>query len=362
MRLFVDAHVFDDLNQGSKTYLKGLYTAALRMKSNHEFFFAVNEISSVSKELNEQSNVHPLQYTSHNKFLRLGSNIPRMIRNHKIDWAHFQYISPLAKSCNEIVTIHDLLFLDYPEYFPLKYRLINKYLFDRSAKRAEWILTVSEFSKRAIMRHFHISPEKIIVTPNGILDLYWEPGMAKSSFANQDFNDFILYVSRIEPRKNHIGLLKSYILLKLWQREIKLIFVGSLGIPSPEFYAYLHALPEHVKKFVIFLEDVELVDLKWLYQHCKLFVYPSLAEGFGIPPLEALACGASVICSGSTAMSEFKFLKDRLFDPCNQEELTDKIRYYLEDTAQQDHEATRQWIKENYSWELSSERLMRLFH
>ena len=362
MRLFVDAHVFDDLNQGSKTYLKGLYSSVLRMQSQDEFFFASNEISSTRRELNQSGNFHPLQYRSSNKFIRLGSDISRLIKENQIDWAHFQYISPLVKTCNEVVTIHDLLFLDYPEYFPLKYRLINGYLFGRSAKRAEWILTVSEFSKAAIVKHYNIRPEKIIITPNGILDLFWEPDKAISDFASRDFNDFVLYVSRIEPRKNHIGLLKSYALLELWKRGIKLIFVGGLGIPSPEFYAYLKTLPERVKKSVIFLENVELSDLKWLYQNCRLFVYPSFAEGFGIPPLEALACGANVICSGTTAMSEFGFLKDRLFDPNDQQDLTDKIQYYLDDIIPRDQEATRRWIRINYSWELASERFMNLFH
>jgi glycosyltransferase involved in cell wall biosynthesis len=363
MKLFVDAHVFDDLNQGSKTYLRGLYGEVCDQAQEDQFYFAANRLSSVTAELGERNNVHALQYKSPNKFLRLGWHIPNLIRKQNADAAHFQYISPLRKVCPEIVTVHDLLFLDYPYYFPLSYRISKRMLFERSAKRADWVVTVSKYSKEALVRHFQINPDKIVITPNGILDYFWDPQPVDSNIGEPyGLSTFILYVSRFEPRKNHAGLLQSYIELELWKQGIQLAFAGGKGIRSERFDQLYNTLTVEQKKFIIFLGDVSLPDLKWLYQRCFLFAYPSFAEGFGIPSLEALACGANVICSNTTAMSEFTFLKDGLFDPNNQGDLTEKLKLFTLGQASSNQSESRDWVKKNYTWKSSAATFLDMLH
>jgi glycosyltransferase involved in cell wall biosynthesis len=361
MRLFVDAHILDDLGQGSKTYLKGLYSAALTQNVDADFYFATNTLDSFEKEFGGSPRAHRLAYSSHNKFLRLGIEMPSLIRRNKIDWAHFQYISPLVKSCHELVTIHDLLFLDYPEYFPRSYRLTKDFLFRRSARRAEYVLTVSEFSKEALQRHYNIAPERIIITPNAVLDFFWEKEHVTSDiFVKHGLDQFILYVSRFEPRKNQAGLLQSYIDLKLWNDGVKLVLVGGMGVESREFDRLYASLEPRVRNMVLIIRDVSLSDLKWLYMNCKLFVYPSFAEGFGIPPLEAIACGANVICSGSTAMAEFKFLGNRLFDPRNSGAMTEKIGYFIERPQRESLHSMQDYVRMRYSWKSAANNLLQV--
>ena len=360
MRLLVDAHVLDQLSQGSKTYIKGLYTGVFNINHQDDFYVAANCETSVHSELGVHANVHPLQYSSHNKFVRLGWEMSRIIKAKKIDWAHYQYISPIQKSCSEIVTIHDLLFLDYPNYFPLNYRLIKNFLFKRSAKRAEWVLTVSEYSKQALVRHFGINPDQIIITPNGILDTFWKnEGNENDACARYGLKHYVLYVSRIEPRKNHAGLLKAYLDLQLWKQEIQLVFIGGVGIKASEFEQQYQALDEKVKGMIVFLNDLTVLDLKNLYKNCLLFVYPSFAEGFGIPPLEALACGANVISSNTTAMAEFQFLGNRLFNPGNVGEMRDKIDFFLKNPGE-NRLASQDYLKSHYSWDAGAIRLLNL--
>ena len=362
MKLLVDAHVFDDLSQGSKTYLMGLYAAVLSLDSKDDFYFATESKSSLARELENYPNSHHLQYRFHNKFFRLGWDITGLIRKNKIDWAHFQYISPARKTCPEIVTVHDLLFLDFPEYFPQDYRLAKNFLFKRSAKRAEWVLTVSEFSKKALIEHYGLDPERIILTPNGILDFFWEEDHQVAAIASRDDLDkYILYVSRFEPRKNQLGLLEAYLKLGLWKQGIKLVYVGGTGIRTHEFQERYQALDGKIKRSILFLEDLQLPDLKWLYKNCLLFVYPSFAEGFGIPPLEALACGANVVCSNTTAMSEFRFLGERLFDPNNVEEMLHKIDFFLKNPASGNGLAIREHIKAHYSWDVAARQFLSIF-
>ena len=173
---------------------------------------------------------------------------------------------------------------------------------------------------------------------------------------------FILYVSRFEPRKNHAGLLQAYIDLALWKQGIQLAFAGGKGIRSGRFDQLYNTLTAEQKKFVVFLGDVSLPDLKWLYRKCLLFAYPSFAEGFGIPPLEALACGAKVICSNTTAMSEFTFLKDGLFDPNDQGDLTDKLRLFATNRVSPNQSESRDWVRKTYSWESSAATFLAMLH
>ena len=122
------------------------------------------------------------------------------------------------------------------------------------------------------------------------------------------------------------------------------------------------SLAPEIAKHVVIFGDVALSDLKWLYRHCSLFVYPSFIEGFGIPPLEAIACGASTICSNTTAMAEFSFLGDRLVNPASQHELNEKISYYLDKPGFPELESAQKFIRSEYSWDVAADRLLSLFH
>lgn len=357
MNLFIDAHLFDGPGQGTKTYLKGLYGSLIKNNTDTQFFLASSKPDRLASEFPESQNVHYIQYSSTNKYVRLSWGIPMKIRKYNIDVAHFQYISPAIKSCYEVLTIHDLLFMDFPDHFPSKYKFTRNYLFERSARRADCITTVSAYSKETLVRHYKIAEDKIAVTPNGVLDLYWENQERLIDIRTKyGVSQFILYVSRFEPRKNQVGLLRAYCKLKLWKEQIQVVFIGSLGIASVEFTKLYNSLDQKIRSQIIILEDINFEELKAFYSTCLLFVYPSFAEGFGIPPLEAAVCGANVICSNTTAMSEFDFFEDQLFDPHNEKEVQDKITYFLNHPPHPDKKRlVRELIRKRYNWELSAE-------
>lgn len=322
MRLLIDAHVFDGKFQGTRTYLEGLYTHMTRHQ-DIEFFFAAHEEQKLKEFFGEAKNIHYVHLHSESRLKRLAIEFPRIIKEYKIDYAHFQYISPLFKTCKEIVTIHDLLFMDFPQYFPSTYKIKNKYLFKRSAKRAEILLSVSEYSKDEIVRHFGIPGDKIHITFNSILptnesvdgiDLKKEYGLEK----------YILTVSRIEPRKNHLALLKAFVELNLKEKGYKLVMVGYKDLSYSQFFDYYNSLDEETKEAIMFLQ-VPFNQLVSLYRNASLFVFPSYAEGFGIPPLEALAYGSSLLCSNATAMREFRLPDEMSFNPEDKEELKAKM-------------------------------------
>lgn len=359
MKVFLDAHVFDEAGQGSKTYLKGVFTEVILHREEINFVLAAYDSEGLKTEFGSHSNSRYEKYASHNKYYRLALDITAKIRRNKIDVAHFTYIAPLFKTCREILALHDLLFLDMPDYFPASYRLTKNYLFKRSAQRADWVTTLSEYSKETIIRYYGISEEKIIITPCGILDLYWAENADDAGIKEKyKVRDYVLYVSRIEPRKNHIALLRAYVELALWKKDIQLVFIGTPAIHVNEFSSFYEALDEKIKGKILFLQNLSSEEVRAFYKNSLLSVYPSLGEGFGIPPLEAAVCGSQVLCSNTTAMREFTFFGDMHFNPNNLSELKEKMAHYIARPLAADaRKKIRDIIKKNYSWQASSETL-----
>lgn len=355
LKIFVDCHVFDGNFQGTTTFLKGIYLEMIKDAAK-DFYLAASDIPHLKTIFGEADNIHYLQYRSHNKFYRLLVDIPRFIKKHRIDYAHFQYVAPPFRYCKYITTIHDVLFLDYPNYFPLGYRIKNKLLFLLSAQRSYMVTTVSQYSKERIEMHFRI--RDIIITPNAVDPVFFE------SFDKTDVQDKVaekfgvgnywLYVSRWEPRKNHHTLLKVFADNGYYKHNW-LVFVGGKAIKCPEFDAVYAALDKEVKEKVLIINRLKFSELILLVRGASLSVYPSIAEGFGIPPLEAAAAGVPVACSGTTAMSDFQFFGGSLFDPLSEDDMQRAIENAL---AKGNTPAIKQAITEQYSWEISAKKLL----
>jgi glycosyltransferase involved in cell wall biosynthesis len=336
--------------------LKGLYCELVKLLPETTFFFAAYNAESIRTEIGEYPNVHFVQL-KRGKYLRLLIELPLLIRKHKIDYAHFQYISPPLKNCKTIVTVHDILFKDFKNLFPLKYRLINNFLFRLSAKRANVLLTVSEYSRQRIALHYKIRVNKIGITPNGISkDFFGAADSARKIDVKQKYNldQYILYVSRIEPRKNHLLLLRAFSELRLWEKNYKLVCIGKKDFSYHDIDLFLDTCSNECRRSILLLQDISDSELQAFYTNANLFVYPSIAEGFGIPPIEAVAQGTATLCSNSTAMSDFTFLGDDLFDPTNLDELKTKILDKLSKPTDLNRILTlKQTVAEKYSWQRS---------
>ncbi|MBG6062024.1 glycosyltransferase involved in cell wall biosynthesis [Flavobacterium sp. CG_9.1] len=359
-KIFVDAHIFDGEFQGTVTYVKELYLKVLFLDPNITLYFGANKLENIKEYFVNQPNVKYIQYSSRGSFERIFIEIPQIINRLGCTHAHFQYVIPFIKNknCKYIVTIHDILFNDFSNDFSFLYRLQRNILFFLSAKRSDYLLTVSDYSKQKIAKQFNIKANEIIITPNAVSDDYFQFKTAKE-VSKKYISDryavqkFILYVSRIEPRKNQNLLVKAFAKEKLYEKGFSLVLIGDNTLHSGLFDD-INDLKKEVKKSIYWFRKVTDLDLKNFLNAAEFFVYPSKAEGFGIPPLEAGALSTPVACSNTTAMADFDFFNPYFFDPNNYEEFVRIINQMAQNVKNIDLSAIQSTIKGKYSWEESA--------
>lgn len=363
MKLLVDAHCFDrKVAEGMTTYIKGVYTHMPRLAPEIDFFFAANDTDKLEKTFGKAPNIHYTRLKSEGRLNRMLRSYPKLIRELGIDFAHFQYFAPPVKNCRTIITMHDVLFRDFPDSFPLSYRISRNIVFGHSAHHSDILATVSDYSRNRISHHYGIDRDKIIVTPNAVGDDFFNTDRAKARqcIYAKGIRPFLLNVSRIEPRKNQLALVKAYDELKLAERGYDLVLINQPTIPVAELERYINSRPEHVKRHIHRMDGLPHHELKEWYAAASLFVFPSLAEGFGIPPLEAAAAGTPTICHNDTSMADFNFLGTNLADLSDQETLKHLIEKNLfNPPSEKDLALTSKKIRDKYNWERSARVILK---
>lgn len=237
-------------------------------------------------------------------------------------------------SCKKVITLHDIIPLRMPETCSESYiKIFNNYMPDIIAN-SDAILTVSEYSKQDICKEFNYPENRVFVTYLAAEDFYMP---LDKDYCYQSLNDrygipsdFILYVGGFSPRKNITTLLKSFSLLKKkYKKPLKLVIAGFKGKSYPIYKSLSEKL--NIDSDVIFPGFIDMDYMKFLYNAAKVFVYPSLYEGFGLPPIEAMSCGTPVISSNVTSMPEILGDSAILIDPKDSNAMCNAILNVLED-------------------------------
>jgi glycosyltransferase involved in cell wall biosynthesis len=247
------------------------------------------------------------------------------------------YVLPAGVRCRSVVTIHDCIHLMFPQYLPNK----AAYAYARAAmwaaaRRSDCILTVSEASKRDILHFFNVPPEKIVVVANAIDDHFWstpaEEDVSRVRERYQLDHQFVLYVGNIKPHKNLVRLIEAFAeFRRSGFEDVKLLIIGDEISKLPELRRSVHRHKLH--KHVRFLGYQTDQTLAILYRLAAVFVFPSLYEGFGLPPLEAMASGTPVVTSNVSSLPEVAGDAAVLIDPYDVDSIVDGLRRVLSDPA-----------------------------
>jgi len=340
-RVGVDFHAFDGPYQASRTHLLGIYRDAVRRAPEYDFIFFCADPARLSEAdaAFGMPNVQCVSMPRKSALARLGWQLALLRRKYRIDLLHVQDRMPLLTFGACAVTIHDTLFETHPQFFTKQFVRMARFTGRRSVKKAALLMTVSEFSRKEIARLYGVDPLRITITGNGVNLGRFHPVAADGSdewngadlvrALGAEPGEYLLTVGRLEPRKNHLNLVRAYALLGAPRPP--LLVVGQRDFEHDEVFVEVEKLG--LAREITFLERVADAELPALVRHARVFVYPSFAEGFGMPVLEAMASGVAVVTSDTTALAEVSANAALTVDPNDPRVLAGAIEQLLVDAG-----------------------------
>lgn len=261
---------------------------------------------------------------------------PFALRKEGVGLIHaLAFVTPLLSPCPSVVTVYDLSFLLYPDRFKRAKRFYLSLFTRLSARKARRIIAISESTKRDVVRLLGVPPDKVEVVYCGLDDAFRplaEDQVAAFRSERGLSERFILFVGTIEPRKNVTRLIEAFAnLLTCQLADLKLVIGGAKGW----FYEDVFARAEELglEGQVMFPGYIPASELPLWYNAAELFVYPSLYEGFGLPPLEAMACGTPVVTANTSSLPEVVGEAGLTVAPLDVEALAEAMRRVLNDAT-----------------------------
>jgi glycosyltransferase involved in cell wall biosynthesis len=315
IRVAVDAHAIGQRQTGNEVYVRSLVQRFPRLAPDIDFI-GYTCCTQGDEWLPE---AFCRRRVARNPLMRLGLELAGKAQSDRADLLHVQYTAPLQKTVPIVVTIHDVSFIERPEYLPWSRAQQLRWSVRRTVSRAAKILTVSEFSRRAIARAYDLDPADIVVTPNAAQEQFRPVNheMARQQVAERlgVHRPFLLNVGDLHPRKNQIGLVQAFRALLDAHPDLPhmLLMVGKHTWFAPRVIEEVRR--NGLQERVVFTKFVDDEFLPTLYNAADLFVFPSHYEGFGLPAIEAMACGRPVVCSDATALPEVVDGAAILFSP-----------------------------------------------
>jgi alpha-1,3-rhamnosyl/mannosyltransferase len=283
-RIAIDADVLGRRRTGDETYIASLL---------QELAGAPEEIFAVTRRPDlVPSGIEPVELPARNQIIRMTLSLPRLLRRLHADLAHFLYAIPPGYRGRSVVTVHDLSFEHLADVMGFKDRLLFRTQVPRSVRRADRVLTGSEWTKRDLIERYDLAAERIVVTPYGVDPVYHPEGPRADGH-------YALFVGAIQPRKDPVNALEA---LALLNGDLKLVLIGPDKLGGDQVRQAVDRLG--LQQRVEWKGHVERDELSALYRGAAVLVFPSRYEGFGLPVVEAMASGTPVVATTAGAIPE----------------------------------------------------------
>ena len=364
MRIGIDVRKLHDFGIG--TYIRNLLRHLARMDRETEFVLLCRpqdqqELSSAGE------NFRSVPETAANYSIAEQLTVPWALKREGVTLFHApHYVLPPLVRCRTVVTIHDCIHLMFPQYLPNRLALAYaRTSITAAARRANRVLTVSESSKRDILRFVDVPADKIDVIYNAYDERFGvEPNEEDVVRVRERFqlhDEFVLYAGNVKPHKNLTRLIDAFNLVR--QRGLDHLKLVMIGDEISKYTALRRAVHHHqLHKYVRFLGYLPEETLAVMYRLAGVFVFPSLYEGFGLPPLEAMASGTPVVTSNVSSLPEVAGNAALLVDPYDPAAIADGIYTVLTDeSVRRDLRKKGLARASQFSWEASVRRVREIY-
>jgi glycosyltransferase involved in cell wall biosynthesis len=364
VRIGIDARKLHDFGIG--TYIRNLLRQLARIDRQTEFVLLCRPEDAPALGLLGE-NLRPVAETSANYSVIEQIRIPLALKREGVTLFHApHYVLPPLVPCRSVVTIHDCIHLMFPQYLPSRLALgYARASIFAAARRATRVLTVSESSKRDILRFVDIKPEKIDVIYNAYDHRFSveprEEDVGRVRERYQLHDEFVLYAGNVKPHKNLERLIEAFHLVRRRGLDhLKLVLIGD---QISRYAALRRAVHRHqLHQYVRFLGYMPEATLAVMYRLAGVFVFPSLYEGFGLPPLEAMASGTPVVTSNVSSLPEVAGDAAVLVDPYDPDAIANGIyRVLTDDQLRRDLRVRGAARARQFSWEQSVRRVREIY-
>ncbi len=366
MRIAYDARPLCPPKTGTGRYLQGLLQELIPQKEVQQAFLCSCRPIELDSPLLLDPKVTLLIRSGWKGPLWLETVVPIELVRRKVDLFHGSlFLSPLVCPCPTIITIYDLSYLMVPGQLEAKNRLILKLLLPWSIRHASRIIALSEFTKREILSQWSLPPEKVVVIPGAASPQFIRALDSCNVRAVLDrykiSNPYILCVGTLEPRKNLPAAIEAFRKVqRSGMSSYSLVLAGRPGWKLRGIYNVIEKSP--YKEKIRLLGYVPEYDLPALYRGADLVLYLSLYEGFGFPPVEAMACGSVVLASNRASIPECVGDAGVLVDPSDIDEIAENMIRLLNDKDLRQELGKRAIVRaKHFSWERSASTLMALY-
>ena len=350
---------------GIGTYTYQLINSINKVDKINDYLVFLPENSAL--DLSDNFKVESVKATSNSNFWD-EVRVPNILNDTNIDIYHVpQNGVGLSQSinCHKTITLHDIIPLRMPETVSDRYLYIFNNELPKIINECDGILTVSEFSKQDISKEFNFPEDKIFVTHLAAEDIYRPLNKCQcKKIIEEEYNikdNFILYVGGFSPRKNLVGLIEAFSLLsRNTNKSLKLVITGKKGI-SYDIYKK-RTVDLNIEDDVIFTDFIPLEKLPIFYNASEFLAYPSFYEGFGLPPLEAMACGTPVITSNVTSLPEICYDSALLINPYDIDSLKSGMENVLYDDSLKARMIKQGLINSSkYSWNITAKSTLKAY-
>ena len=364
MRIGIDARKLHDFGIG--TYIRNLLRHLARLDRESEYVVLCrpddrDALATIG------ANFRCVSESAGNYSVSEQLRIPLALKREGVTLFHApHYVLPPLVRCRSVVTIHDCIHLMFPQYLPNRFAHgYARASIGLAARRATRVMTVSESSKRDILRFVDTQPEKIAVIHNAYDERFGveprEEDVVRVRERYQLHDEFVLYAGNVKPHKNLERLIDAFQLVRSRGLDhLKLVLIGD---DISRYTALRRAVHRHqLHKYVRFLGYLPEETLAVMYRLAGVFVFPSLYEGFGLPPLEAMASGTPVVTSNVSSLPEVAGNAAELVDPYDTRSIADGIHRVLTDEGLRTDLRRRGLARAHqFSWESSVRRVREIY-